>query len=159
MNIWVIVCIQNHLTTFCRPFVHYACLRLCSAIVHFIRNNCLYFVCYGWSAHALTALATSPIYGYITEFSNIRSCKPGCASGRPVAHFLCSTARIRQDIREASCFSCKLLWRIDECVLLPCFKAQLDMFVVMNCCVVPFSLFSSDILTWTANSYIQCNDT
>jgi len=28
-----------------RPVVHYACLRLCSAIVHFIRNNCLYFVC------------------------------------------------------------------------------------------------------------------
>jgi len=26
---------RNHLTTFCRPFVHYACLRLCSAIVHF----------------------------------------------------------------------------------------------------------------------------
>jgi len=34
-----------HLITFCRPFVHYAHLRLCSAIVHFIRNNCLYFVC------------------------------------------------------------------------------------------------------------------
>jgi len=36
---------RNHLTTFCRPYVHYACLRLCSAIVHFIRNNCLYFIC------------------------------------------------------------------------------------------------------------------
>jgi len=33
---------RNHLTTFCRPFVHYACLRLCSAVVHFIRNNCLF---------------------------------------------------------------------------------------------------------------------
>jgi len=30
---------RNHLTNFCRPFVHYACLRLFSAIVHFIRNN------------------------------------------------------------------------------------------------------------------------
>jgi len=30
---------RNHLTTFCRPFVHYSCLRLCSAVVHFIRNN------------------------------------------------------------------------------------------------------------------------
>jgi len=30
---------RNHLTTFCRPFVHYEYLRLCSAIVHFIRNN------------------------------------------------------------------------------------------------------------------------
>ena len=41
---------RNHLTKFCRPFVHYACLRLCSAIVHFIQNNCLYFICCGWSA-------------------------------------------------------------------------------------------------------------
>jgi len=32
---------RNHLTTFCRPFAHYACLRLCSAMVHVIRNNCL----------------------------------------------------------------------------------------------------------------------
>jgi len=36
---------RNHLTTFCRPFFHYACLRLCSAIVHFIGNTCLCFVC------------------------------------------------------------------------------------------------------------------
>jgi len=36
---------RNHLTNFCSPFVHYACLRLCSAIFHFIRNNCLCFVC------------------------------------------------------------------------------------------------------------------
>jgi len=53
---------RNHLTTFCRTFVHHACLRLHSAIVHFIPNNCLYYICYGWSAHALTALATLPIY-------------------------------------------------------------------------------------------------
>jgi len=52
---------RNHITTFCRPSLHYACLRLCSAIVHFIRINCLYFVCYGWSAQALTALATLAI--------------------------------------------------------------------------------------------------
>jgi len=38
---------RNHLTTFWRPFVHYACVRLCSAIVHFIRNTCLYVVCQG----------------------------------------------------------------------------------------------------------------
>jgi len=36
---------RNHLTNFCRSCVHHACLRLCSAIVHFIRNSCLYFVC------------------------------------------------------------------------------------------------------------------
>jgi len=36
---------RNVLTTFCRPSVHYACLRLCSAIIHFIWKNCLYFVC------------------------------------------------------------------------------------------------------------------
>jgi len=31
----------------------------------------------------------------------------------------------------------------------------------MNCCVVALILFSSDILTWSADSlaYIQCNDT
>jgi len=52
---------RNYLTTFCRPLIHYICLRLCSALVHFIRNNCLYFVCYGWSAQALTPLATLPI--------------------------------------------------------------------------------------------------
>ena len=52
---------RNHLTTFYRLFVHYACLRLCSVVVHFIRNNCLHFVCYGWTAQVLTALATLPI--------------------------------------------------------------------------------------------------
>ena len=36
---------RNHLTTFCRPFVHSTCLRSCSAVVHFIRNHCLYIVC------------------------------------------------------------------------------------------------------------------
>ena len=36
---------RNQLTTFCRSFVHYAYSRLCSAIVHFIRNNGIYFVC------------------------------------------------------------------------------------------------------------------
>ena len=38
---------RNNLITFSRPFEHQACLRLCCAIVHFIRNNCLCFVCYG----------------------------------------------------------------------------------------------------------------
>jgi len=32
---------RNNLAMFCRPFVHYKCLRLCSAIVHFARNNFL----------------------------------------------------------------------------------------------------------------------
>jgi len=47
----------------------------------------------------------------------------------------------------------------EEYVLLPCFNAQSDIFAVKNCCVVPLSLFSSDILTWSTDSYIQCNDT
>jgi len=34
---------------------------LCSAILHFMPKNCLYFVYYDCSAHALTALATLPI--------------------------------------------------------------------------------------------------
>ena len=41
---------RNHLTTFCRPFIYYAWLGLCSAIVNFIPNSCLYSVCYGRSA-------------------------------------------------------------------------------------------------------------
>jgi len=52
---------RNHITTVCRLFVHYACLKWCSAIVGFIRNNCFYFVCYAWSAYTLTASATFPI--------------------------------------------------------------------------------------------------
>jgi len=52
---------RNHFTTSCRSFLQYACLKLCSAIVHFIWKNCLYFVCYGWRAQVLTALATLPI--------------------------------------------------------------------------------------------------
>ena len=36
---------RNHLTTFCRSFIYYAHLRLCSAMVYSIRNSCLYFVC------------------------------------------------------------------------------------------------------------------
>ena len=43
----------HDLTTFCRPFVNW----LCYVMVHFILNSCLYFVCYGWSVHALTVLA------------------------------------------------------------------------------------------------------
>jgi len=43
----------------------------------------------------------------------------------PAAHFLCSTARIGQDITAASFCSCKLLWKNDECVLLPCLNGRL----------------------------------
>jgi len=46
-----------------------------------------------------------------------------CAPANPAAH-LCSTARTRRDIRAASFCSCKLLWRSDECVLLPFFNTQ-----------------------------------
>jgi len=56
-------------------------------------------------------------------------------------------------------FRCKLLWRNDECIFLPCFNAQPDSFAVMSYCVVALSLFSSDIATWSADSYIQCNYT
>jgi len=42
---------KNHLTTFCKPPVDYVFSCLCCVIVHFIRNNCLYFV---RSARALT---------------------------------------------------------------------------------------------------------
>ena len=50
VGIWIIVCIQKPSHHFLQTFPHYACLSLCSDIVHFIQNNSLYFVCYGWSA-------------------------------------------------------------------------------------------------------------
>jgi len=192
---------RNHLTTFCRPCVHYACLRLCSAIVHFIQNSFLYFVCFGWSAHALTALATLPVSvawlncctssktavvniealrhlimfqqgkrktkslldfytqknkSFLAYFMRIlNSCvvqQDSCTPASPAAHFLCSTARIQHDISAASFCSCKLLWRSDECVLLPCFNAQPDIFAVTNSCLVAMSVCSSNILTWGADS-------
>jgi len=71
-------------------------------------------------------------------------------SDNPAAQFLCSTARIRQDISADSFCICKLLWGSDECVLLPCFNAHSDIFAVMNYCVIALSLFPSDILTWSA---------
>jgi len=40
----------------------------------------------------------------------------------------------------------------DDCVSLSCFDAKHDILAVMNCCVVALSLFSSDILTWRADS-------
>ena len=55
--------------------------------------------------------------------------------------------------------SCKLLWRSGECVYSPCFNVHPDIFAVMNCCVVALGLFSSDIPTWSADIYFQCNDT
>jgi len=60
VGIWVIVCIlkPSHLILHIfRP------LRMFKIVfrVHFIQNNCRYFVCSGWSAQVLTALATLPI--------------------------------------------------------------------------------------------------
>jgi len=81
------------------------------------------------------------------DFSNC-----GVRTASPAALFLCSTARIRQDISAASFCSYKLLWRIDECVLLPCFNVQPDIFAVMNGCIVALGVFHSDSLTWSANS-------
>jgi len=51
-----------------------------------------------------------------------------------------------------------MLWHSDECVLLSCLNAHPGIFAVMNCCVAALSVFSSDILTWSADVlvYIQC---
>jgi len=65
---------------------------------------------------------------------------------------LCSIARIRRDIGAAWFCGCKLLWHSGECDLLPCFNAQANVFAVMDCCVVALSVFSRDILTWSADS-------
>jgi len=37
-------------------------------------------------------------------------------------------------------------------VLLPCFNAQPDIIAIVNCCVVALIVFSSDMLTWRADS-------
>ena len=88
----------------------------------------------------------------LVEISMIRSCKPGCEPASSAAHFLYSTARIRQVINAAWFCSCKLLRRSDECVLLPCLNARPDIFAIMNCSVLASSIFSFDILTWSAES-------
>jgi len=56
---------RNHLITFCRPFVHYACLRLCSAIIHFCPKQ--------WSLFCLLRLisASADRIGYITNFCSM----------------------------------------------------------------------------------------
>jgi len=58
------------------------------------------------------------------------------------------------DFAVVNCSDVVMSW-----VSLPCFNAQPDIFAVMKCCVAALSLFSSDILTWSADSYIQCNET
>jgi len=62
VGIWVIVCIEEPSHHFLQTFRHYECLRLCSAIVRFIRNNCLYF-CLLWLISASA--------GYITNFCSM----------------------------------------------------------------------------------------
>ena len=59
----------------------------------------------------------------------------------PAAYLQYATARIWGDLSTAWFCSCKLLWRSDECVSLPCFNTQPDIFAVANCCVVTLSLF------------------
>jgi len=55
----------NHLTTFCRLFVHYACLRLCFAIVHFNPKQLSLF-------RLLTLInASADRIGYIASFSSM----------------------------------------------------------------------------------------
>jgi len=44
VGIRAIVCVQKPPHHFLQTLHHCVCLRLCSAIVHFIRNNFLYFV-------------------------------------------------------------------------------------------------------------------
>jgi len=101
----------------------------------FLTSFNVYFVC-GCAGFMCICLKTSIFFGTrsgflwwrqvgnpVVWFSKIRSCKPGRAPAYPAAH-LRSTARIRWDISAASFCSCKLLWRSDECVLLPFFNTQ-----------------------------------
>jgi len=75
-----------------------------------------------------------------------------CASQSSCTLSMCSTARIQGDVSAASFCGCKLLWRNDECVLLPCSNVQPDIFAVVNSCITALSIFSSDVLTWSADS-------
>ena len=68
-----------------------------------------------------------------------------CAIYSPAELFVYSTARIRQDISTASFCSCNMLWRIDECVLLPYFNKQPDIFqlwTAVSQCWVYFPLIN-----------------
>jgi len=80
-------------------------------------------------------LSTLCAFSILVQFSKIRSCKPGCEPASPGAHFQCSAARIWRDL------SAGLV------------NAQPDIFAVMNFCVVVLSLFFSDSLTWSADSW------
>jgi len=68
-------------------------------------------------------------------------------------------ARIWQNISAASFFRCKLIWGINEFVVLPYFNAPPDIFVVTNCCIVVLGVVSYDSISWSLIVYIQCNDT
>jgi len=59
-------------------------------------------------------------------------CKTGHSSAPP--KWKCLAPPLRRDIGAAWLGSCKLLWRSEECVLLPCFNVQPDIFAVMNGC-------------------------
>ena len=92
-------------------------------------------------------LRTLCAFSILVQLSKIRFFKPWCAPANPAALFLCSTARIRQDFSAASFCSCKLLWRIDEHILLPSFNVPPDILTVMNRCVVALGVFHFDSLT------------
>jgi len=53
---------RNHLTTLCRSFIHYAYFKIVFRYSTLYPKQLPFFVCYGWSEQALTALATLPIY-------------------------------------------------------------------------------------------------
>ena len=97
-------------------------------------------------------MCTLCAFSIIAQFSKIQSCKLGCGSDSPAAHFLCSTAHIRQDISGTSFCSCKLLCRSYDCVLLHCSNAQPDIFAVMNGCVVALNACSSGFPIWSDGS-------
>jgi len=61
IRVWVIVCNQKPPHHFLQTFRPLRMFKILFRDSSLIRNNCLYFVCYGLSAHALTALAALPI--------------------------------------------------------------------------------------------------
>jgi len=93
----------------------------------------------------------------VVYFSKIQSCKPGYAPPSPAAH-LCSTARIRRALAQPHFAIVNCSAAVMSVFYSP-FSTRNQNFAVMNSCVAALSVFSSDIPTWSADSYIQCNDT
>jgi len=70
-------------------------------------------------------------------FSKIRSCKPGCTPASPAA-FSAQLPVFDETLAQPDFVVVNCSDVVNECFT-PYFNAQLDIFAVMNCCVVALS--------------------